>query len=187
MGGRRLARLSDAFDLKVEHSFLEIHPETPPEGKPVSSLGYPPERWAQMMANLSRMGKEEGIVFIQRTISANSHKALLLGNAAKDLGPATFDALSERIFRAYFTQGKNIGDAAVLRAIAKEAGIPAEIVERAWTDPACEERLRAQGETALRLGITAVPTFSIGNKWIVEGAVPLEMLRKVAEKVAAAA
>ncbi len=187
MGGRRLARLSDAFDLKVEHSFLEIHPETPPEGKPVSSLGYPPERWAQMMANLARMGKDEGIVFVQRAISANSHKALLLGEAAKDLGPGLFDALSERIFRAYFSEGKNIGDAAVLRAIAKEAGIPGEIVERAWSDPACEERLAAEGEAAVRLGITAVPTFSFGDKWIVEGAVPTDMLVKVARKAAEAA
>ncbi len=186
MGGRRLARLSDAFDLKVAHSFLEIHPETPPEGKPVSSLGYPPERWAQMMANLARMGNEEGIVFVRRTISANSHKALLLGEAAKDLGPAAFDAVSARIFRAYFSEGKNVGDDAVLRAIASEARIPAEIVEGAWSDPQYEDRLGTQGETALRLGITAVPTFAIG-KWIVEGAVPTDMLRKVARKAADAA
>ncbi len=186
MGGRRLARLSDAFDLTVAHSFLEIHPETPPEGKPVSSLGYPPERWAQMMANLARMGKEEGIDFARRTISANSHKALLLGEAAKDLGPGIFDVLSERIFRAYFSEGKNIGDPAVLRAIAVEAGIPAEIVDGAWNEPRYEDRLAVQGETALRLGITAVPTFAVG-KWIVEGAVPTDMLRKVARKAAEAA
>ncbi len=170
----------------MAHSFLEIHPETPPEGKPVSSLGYPPERWEQMMANLARMGKEEGIVFARRTISANSHKALLLGEAAKGLGAGIFDALSERIFRAYFSEGKNIGDDAVLRAIATEAGISAETVEDAWSDPRYEDRLTAQGETALRLGITAVPTFAIG-KWIVEGAVPTDMLRKVARKAAEAA
>ncbi len=187
MGGRRLARLSDAFDLKVVHSFLEIHPETPPEGKPVSSLGYPPGRWAQMTANLARMGKDEGIAFVRRTISANSHKALLLGEAAKDLGPGIFDALSERIFRAYFVEGRNIGDAAILRAIAKEAGVSGEIVERAWSDRAYEERLDAQGEAAVRLGVTAVPTFSIGDKWIIEGAVPTDMLRKVAQKAAQAA
>ncbi len=187
MGGRRLARLSDAFDLKVEHSFLEIHPETPPEGKPVSSLGYPPERWARMMANLARMGKDEGIAFVQRTISANSHKALLLGEVAKDLGPVIFDALSERIFRAYFSEGKNIGDDAVLRAIAKDAGVPAEVVERAWGEPRYQDRLSAQGEAALRLGVTAVPTFLIGEKWIVEGAVPTDMLVKVARKAAEAA
>ncbi len=187
MGGRRLARLSDAFDLKVEHSFLEIHPETPPEGKPVSSLGYAPERWAQMMANLSRMGQEEGIVFVQRTVTANSHRALLLGEAAKDLGPALFDSLGERIFRAYFSEGKNIGDAAVLREIARETGVSAEAVERAWGDPLYEERLEAQGETAVRLGVTAVPTFSIGDTWIVEGAVPTDILRKVARKAADAA
>lgn len=186
MGGRRLARLSDAFDLKVEHSFLEIHPETPPEGRPISSLGYPPERWRQMMANLARMGKQEGIVFAERTFTANSHKALLLAEAAKELAPGDFEHLGELIFRAYFTEGRNIGDAAVLREIAESAGIHPETVERAWTDPLYEERLRAQGEAASLLGINAVPTFLFGNKWLVEGAVPVDMLRKAAQEALAA-
>ncbi len=186
MGGRRLARLSDAFDLKVDHSFLEIHPETPPEGRPISSLGYPPERWRQMIANLARMGKQDGIVFAERTFTGNSHKALLLAEAVKRSAPGIFEPLSERIFHAYFTEGRNIADAAVLREIAKAAGVPAETVERAWTDPIYEERLRAQGEAASLLGINAVPTFIFGNKWLVEGAVPADMLRKAAQEALAA-
>ncbi len=187
MGGRRLARLGDAFDLKVEHSFLEIHPETPPEGRPVASLGYPPERWAQMMASLSRMGRDEGIVFAERTTSANSHRALLLGEAAKELAPAFFDALSERIFRGYFSEGKNIGESAVLREMAREAGIAEDILDRAFREPRHEGRLRVQGEAAARLGIGAVPTFLFAGKWMVEGAVPADMLRKLAREITAAA
>lgn len=186
MGERRLARLGEAFDLKVERIFLEIHPETPPEGRPISSLGYPPERWAQMTANLARMGKEEDIVFIDRTFTTNSHKALLLAEAVRRSEPGVFEALNEALFRAYFTEGKNIGDERVLRRIAAEAGIPGETVDLAWNDPLFEERLKRQHEVAARVGVTGIPTFILGNKWIIEGAVPTEMLNDVALKVAAA-
>jgi len=37
--------------LKVERVFTEIHPDTPPQGSPISSLGYPPERWARRIAS----------------------------------------------------------------------------------------------------------------------------------------
>ncbi len=186
MGGRRLARLSDSYELKLQYSFLEIHPETPPEGRPVASLGYSPERWARMMENLSRMGKDEGIAFAARTLTANSHLALLLGEAAKGLPPGMFEALSERLFGAYFTEGRDIGDAVVLRRIATEAGIPGETVYRAWSDPLYEEQLSLQAEAASRIGIAAVPTFIFAKETIVEGAVPTDMLREIARKVVAA-
>ncbi len=185
MGERRLARLIDAFDLKVERSFLEIHPETPPEGRPISSLGYPRDRWSRLMENLDRMGKEEGIVFIERTFTTNSHKALLLAESVKETAPGLLEALNERLFRAYFSEGKNIGDATVLDRIAEETGVPGETFDRAWSDPLFEERLKKQGQAAIGMGITGVPTFIIGGRWIVEGAVPVDELRNVALEVAA--
>ncbi len=186
MGGRRLARLSDAFDLKVDHNFLEIHPDTPPEGKPVSALGYPAGIWNQIKANLARMGKSEGIVFADRKFTTNSHRALLLAEAARDSAAGLLEELSERLFRAYFTGGRNIGDPAVLREIAKAAGVPEQAVARAWSDPAYEERLKTQGEAAARAGVTGIPTFVFADKWIVEGAVPTDTLREIARKAAAA-
>ena len=185
MGERRLARLSEEFDLRVERRFLEIHPETPAEGRPVSELGYPPEQWARMMENLNRMGKAEGIVFSERTFTTNSHKSLLLAEAAKEEGPDIFEALNEGLFRAYFTEGRNIGDLQVLRDVAQAAGVPAGRMEQAWSDAAYEERLARDHAAAAEIGITGIPLFIVDGRWILEGAVPVEMLREVAQKVAA--
>lgn len=182
MGERRLARLADEFDLKVERSFLEIHPDTPSAGSPISSLGYTPERRAQMMASIARMGKTEGIRFIDRTFTTNSHKALLLAEAARELETGIFEDLNERLFRAYFSEGKNIGDEAVLRRIAGEAGVPADLPERAWSRPVYEERLKKQYEAADRIGVSGIPTYIVGKKWIIEGAVPTDVLRRVAHE-----
>ena len=183
MGERRLARLNEEFDVRLERRFLEIHPETPAEGKPVSELGYPPEQWGRMMENLERMGKAEGIVFSERTLTTNSHKALLLAEAAKEEGPEVFEALNEGLFRAYFGEGRNIGDPMVLRDVAKAAGVSAGTIGNAWSDATYEERLARDHTAASGIGITGIPTFIVDGRWILEGAVPVEMLREVANKV----
>ena len=182
MGERRLARLNEEFDVRVERRFLEIHPETPAEGRPVSELGYPPEQWARMTENLERMGKAEGIVFSERTFTTNSHKALLLAESVMEERPEDFEALNEGLFRAYFTEGRNIGDPQVLRDVAEASGVPAGRIGQAWSDAAFEERLTRDHAAAAEIGITGIPTFIIDNRWILEGAVPVEMLREVAKK-----
>ncbi|TSA00207.1 MAG: DsbA family protein [Deltaproteobacteria bacterium] len=183
MGERRLARLNEEFEVRVERRFLEIHPETPAKGMPVSDLGYPPGQWSRMMENLERMGKAEEIVFSERTFTTNSHKALLLAEAAKEEGSAVFEALNEGLFRAYFTEGRNIGDPQVLRDVAQAAGVTAGLLDQAWSDAAYEERLDRDREAAARIGITGIPVFIVDDRWILEGAVPVELLREAAKKV----
>jgi len=181
IGDRRLARLSERYDLKVERRFLEIHPDTPPGGMPVSELGYPPEQWRQMMASLSRMADEEKITLAERKITTNSRKALLLAEAAQKEGAEVFETLNEKLFAAFFGEGRNIGDDGVLRSLAQEAGVPPEIVERAWSEPAYEQMLRANQAIAGQLGITGVPAYLFGNR-IVMGAVPTETLLAAARE-----
>jgi len=185
VGERRLARLNEEFDVRVERRFLEIHPEAPAEGRPISELGYSPDQWARMMENLERMGKAEGIVFSERTFTTNSHKAILLAEAAKKEGPVVFEALNEGLFRAYFTEGRNIGDPQVLRDVAQAAGVPAGRLEQAWSDAAYEERLVRDHAAAAGIGITGIPVFIVDGRWILEGAVPVEMLREAAKKISA--
>jgi len=131
IGDRRLARLADHFDLAVDWHFLEIHPDTPSSGMPVSELGYPEEQWRQMMEHLTRMAGEENIPLAERKITTNSHKALLLAEAAKGEGADVFSALNEKLFAAFFGEGRNIGDDSVLRTLAEEAGVAPDVVERA--------------------------------------------------------
>ncbi len=96
-----------------------------------------------------------------------------------------FEALNEGLFRAYFTEGRNIGDPQVLRVVAQAAGVPAERVEQAWSDTAYEERLARDHAAAAEIGITGIPLFIVDGRWILEGAVPVEMLREAAKKIPA--
>jgi len=135
-----------------------------------------------MTETLARMGREEGIVFAKRAFTPNSHKALLLAVAVRERNAERFEEMNERLFRAYFTEGRNIGDEPVLEAIASDSGIPPETVRIAWADPDCERRLRVQQQKASAVGVTGIPTFVIGDRFVLEGAVPLELLVHAADR-----
>ena len=59
VGARRLLNLGDEFDLDILWANIEIHPDNPPEGRPVEELGYPPEQWRRMMAALEHMAESD--------------------------------------------------------------------------------------------------------------------------------
>jgi predicted DsbA family dithiol-disulfide isomerase len=180
VGDARLDKLNEHYELDVDWSFFEIHPDNPPEGRPVSELGYPKAQWEGMMANLEAMAKADDLPLAPRSFTTNSHRAFLLAEATKDLGKETFQALHKALFEAYFAAQKNIGDPGILKAIAAEVGIPEEVVERAWNAEEFERRLKDQQVRASMLGIQGVPGFLFG-KYLVSGAVPVETLKLAAE------
>jgi len=182
VGDARLDKLRDVYELDVEWCFFEIHPDNPAEGKPVEELGYPPEQWQRMMANLEQMARDDGLPLATRTFTTNSHSALLLAEATRALAPEAFDGLHKRLFEAYFAQSLNIGDRDVLRKIATECGIAEDVAEQAWNDPVYQQRLRDQSWRAAQIGVQGVPAFLFG-RYMVAGAVPAETLFGAAETV----
>ena len=182
VGDARLDKLRGAYELDVDWCFFEIHPDNPAEGKPVEELGYPPEQWQRMMANLEQMAGSDGLPLAPRSFTTNSHSALLLAQATRRLAPQAFGGLHKRLFEAYFAEGQNIGDRNVLRRIAAECAIPEEVVEQAWSDPDYQEQLRDQCQRAARIGVQGVPAYLFGRH-IVSGAVPAETLFHAADYV----
>jgi predicted DsbA family dithiol-disulfide isomerase len=179
IGHSRLSRLRNEYELKVNWRFIEIHPDTPAEGQSVDALGYVPEQWKQMMASLGKMAKEDGITIGDHRMTTNSHRALLLAEAAKEEGIEIFYALNEKLYQAYFGDGKNIGDRAVLEEIATESGVSNATLERAWQDGKYEEVLNKNLLNAVSLNVTGTPTFFFGETKLT-GAVPETALREAA-------
>jgi protein disulfide-isomerase len=73
----------------------------------------------------------------------------------------------------------------VLRDVAQAAGVPAGRWEQAWSDAAFEERLARDQAAAAEIGVTGIPLFIVDGRWILEGAVPVEMLREAAKMISA--
>lgn len=164
IGFLRLEKLRQHYALAVNWALVEIHPESPAEGKPVEQLGYSSERLDRMLGDLGELARAEGVELAPQTFTTNSRKALLLAEASKQHGADIFYALHRRLFEAFLVEGRNIGDTRVLQALATECGVPAETAQQAWTDPAYEERLQLNMQMAIKNGATSTPTFFIGEQ-----------------------
>ena len=175
IGSRRVLRLREKFNLTVNWCGLEIHPQTPAQGMDIARLGYSPEQWLSMMDGLQRLAQEENIQFGEHRFTTNSRKALLLAEAAKQAGREPFYVLHESLFHAYFVEGKNIGDEAVLHSLADAAGIPDGVVQSAWRDDQFQQRLDMNMKFAHELGISGTPAYVI-DKQVLTGALPYAAL-----------
>ena len=182
LGHFRLQRLRDNYDLKINWCFLEIHPETAKEGEAIDSLDYSSGQWQQMLANLQRIAEDENIPLSKLRFITNSKDALLLAEAAKHCGRDTFYKLHERLFSAYFVDGKNIGDRDVLKKIAASCDIDKETIDSAWTEEKHEERLLDNFNSARKHKIQSVPSFVFGDR-VLTGVVAEAVFRDAAKEL----
>lgn len=145
----------------------ELHPETPPEGKPLRQLlpGYDPDK---MTEGMNRAGAPYGIKFNPIEIVANSRLALEAGEFARDAGK--FEEAHIRLFHAYFQEGENIGEKGTLLRLLGEIGLDKRSLSNALDYHVYSSRLSQAHEKALEYGITALPTFIINGKEKIVGA-----------------
>lgn len=181
VGHRRVERLRDQYDLKINWRFLEIHPETPVSGGRLSDYGIPDTQLQMLESALAELAASEGLEFCSRSRVSNSNKALRLAEAAKGNGSEVFYRLSAALFAAYFEHDEDIGNEGVLRRLAGDAGMAGATVDSAWNDPAYQGVLTRNLQTATELGVTGTPTFFFGGRRVT-GAVPVETLRAAARE-----
>jgi 2-hydroxychromene-2-carboxylate isomerase len=72
-------------------------------------------------------------------------------------------AFTAAAFRAAFAQDANLGDDAVLRALARAVGLPDDELETGIADPAIKDELKARTTAALELGVRGAPTVQVGD------------------------
>lgn len=180
IGYLRLEKLRASYDLAVNWALVEIHPDSPAEGKPVEQLGYSKARLDGLLGELDQMAREEGVSLSAHTFTTNSRRALLLAEASKRHGAEIFYRLHRRLFESFLVEGRNIGDTAVLRSLAGQCGVPEDTVDKAWGDPEYEQRLQRNLAEAVRTGATGTPTFFIGEQRLT-GAVPVASLLAAAQ------
>ena len=86
------------------------------------------------------------------------------------------DAMTERLMRAYFTEGELIGDAGALTRLALEVGLPADEVRDVLATDRYAAEVRDDERTAASLGIHAVPFIAVDRRIGAAGARPPEAL-----------
>jgi predicted DsbA family dithiol-disulfide isomerase len=141
-------------------------------------------RLKEVHDRLNALGAEVGISFdfeaIQR--SPNTLDAHRLIRWAAEAGVQ--DAVVEGLFSAYFEQGRDIGDSAVLAEIAGAAGMDANAIKQRLASPVDLEDVQAEIGQAQQIGISGVPFFIFANKLAVSGAQSVEVLRQAMAEAA---
>jgi predicted DsbA family dithiol-disulfide isomerase len=197
VGKRRFAgamELVPEFDISVRWRPFRLDPTIPREG--IAREAYLSNKFGSVEAigpmhrKLAEMGAAEGVDFRFDRIarSPNTVDAHRLIRWARVEGVE--DAMVERLFRAYFTDGDDIGAPDVLADIAAAAGLAVEsVAERLASD---EDRAAVEAEIneAYRIGVSAVPCFIIDQTYAVMGAQAPETIaaaiRQTAEQQATA-
>jgi len=96
-------------------------------------------------------------------------------------------AMVSALFRAYFVDGRDIGDREQLADIADSAGMDAALVHRLLDSDADLKEIVDQDAAARGMGITSVPTFIVARQHAVPGAQPPELWAKVIAELKAGA
>ncbi len=158
----------------------ELAPTTPPEGRLLTDK-FQPSEIAGMFAHLRQRGTRYGMVFNDAERASNSRLSLLAGEFAKDAG--RYDQFHENVFKAFFTDLKDIGQIDELLEIAANSGLDAEELRQALAENRHQERLDTAKAEAGRLGINAIPAFLFENDQVISGALPPEVFRNTIKEI----
>ncbi len=162
-----------------------LHPETPAEGVPLEVMFK--GREADAKARQRRMKglmEAEGLPYGERTHTYNSRLAQELGKWA-DTQPGGA-AIHDVLYKAYFVDGRNIGDVQVLVELAQSVGLAAEEARQVLGDRSFRRAVDADWEKSRQFGVTGVPTFVSGGLSVV-GAQPYEALAQMLDQAGAPA
>ncbi|MGF7032500.1 putative DsbA family dithiol-disulfide isomerase [Paenibacillus mucilaginosus] len=128
----------------------------------------------QAIANNQRVGasaQAAGLAFnFEGIVLTNTFDAHRLTHYAAEHGKG--NELAERLFRAYFTDGKHLGDHEVLASLAAEVGLDAAAAAAVLRSGEFADHVRADEQEASQLGVRGVPFFVIDRKYAVSGAQP---------------
>ncbi|PQJ35168.1 hypothetical protein BSZ35_11690 [Salinibacter sp. 10B] len=158
---------------------FQLQPDMPTEGRDFRTVLANKfgswERAQQMFERIRELGAEEGLTFDFEAIEAapNTAEAHRLVLWAEEQGAG--DAMATALFRAYFSEGRNVSTRDVLVDCAAEVGCDPDEARTMLNGDAYVEAVRESQERAQRRGITGVPCYVFNEEHAVTGAQPTEV------------
>jgi predicted DsbA family dithiol-disulfide isomerase len=187
-GSGLFAGAGEGRAVEVEYHSFELSPDTPVDfdGSEVDFLaghkGIPAEQVGQMLERVTGIASTLGLNYDYDNLKhTNTVKAHELLHFAKARGKQL--ELAERLFSAYFEEGRHVGRAEDLADLAAEVGLDRAEALAALESSQYLEDVRADQRTAAEFGINGVPFFVIDGKYGVSGAQEAQTFAQVLEQV----
>jgi len=181
-----------AGDVSVRLRSFQLDPGLPSsfDGSEVdylaASKGLDRSRAAAMTEQVAAVGAADGLRFDFGALAvANSRRAHRLLHLAQRHDPSGRAAreLKQALLTAHFADGRSIWDAEVLTDLATGVGLPEQDVAAAIDSAELDQEVAADIERAGQLGVHAVPTFVIEEKYAISGAQPVEAFAAALDQV----
>jgi len=179
IGKRKFEKALEQFDHKNEveivwHSFqldpgIKYMPDRNLYDYLAERKGQSREWSVKVHGQMTEMAKEVGLEYnFDKAVIANSFDAHRLIQMAKQQGKG--DAAEEQLFKAYFTEGRNMSNPEVLAQIGSEIGLNANEVKQMLGSDDYKDAVAEDINMAETLGARGVPFFVIDEKYGVSGA-----------------
>jgi predicted DsbA family dithiol-disulfide isomerase len=184
---RGLAGFAHRDEVEVVWRSFELDPRAPRESDedPVERLarkyGMTREAALDAHARVTGLAAQEGLTYrLDAARPANTFDAHRVLHLAAERGVQA--EAEERMFAAYFTEGRRLGDPETLVAVAAEAGVDEAAARDVVEGDAYAEAVAGDEREAGELGITGVPFFVIDRRYGVSGAQPAELIQRALEQ-----
>ncbi|HVF62800.1 MAG TPA: DsbA family oxidoreductase [Casimicrobiaceae bacterium] len=175
-----LAQLGDARKAHVRWHPFELNPDLPSSG--VDRKTYlerkfgGPQRAATIYARVKEAGERSGLAFdfdaiVRQPNTRDAHRLIAWVQASGDA-----DALVERLFRAYFLEGRDLTSRDTLIALAGESGVDGDAARGFLASDRGAREIEHAQTRARELGITGVPFFVFDGRVALSGAQPPETI-----------
>lgn len=159
---------------------FELHPEIPAEGRPRDEV-LPPAYRARAEEGVNRLAAAVGLQLKRHERLINSRPALQAAEFARE--QERFDAMHLELLKAYWDEGRDVSDRAVLRDVAARAGVDVAAMDAAIEADRFGNYLDERRREAEELGINGIPAHVIADRYLVMGAQPYDLFERVMAKV----
>ena len=185
-----VSRLQGEVEVQMQFQPFELNPQMVPEGEDISEhlskkYGSTPEQAAAARENIRARGEALGFTFNmdKRARIYNTFDAHRLLHWAEDTGLQT--ALKKALLKAYFTDGKDPSQHAVLVVAAESVGLSGEEARAVLAGDEFADAVREQEQFYLNAGIHSVPAVVINDRHLISGGQPPEVFEQALRQIAA--
>ena len=191
IGKRRFEEALQDFEHKgqveIEWKSFQLNPDT--KTNPDINIdqyladvkGWTLDYAQQLNSQVTQMAAEVGLEYnLDRAVVANSFNAHRFSHLAKSHGLGV--EAEESLFRAYFTDGKNIDDNDTLIELGQQIGLNAGEIKEMLKGNAYADDVKHDIAEAQYLGVRGVPFFVMNSKYAISGAQATPVFEETLEK-----
>lgn len=180
-----LDSLRQTREVQVERRAYELRPEGSPELPPEAEAAHR-QRVAEGWPRVQEIARNRFGLDLRRQEGSRPRPTRLAHVGAKFAqAHGQGEAYHKVVFRAHWQELRDISSIDTLAEIARGLGLDEAAFRAALTDPAYVVLVETDEYWAWQQGLQGVPAFIFGNRYLVSGAQPVELLQEVYDRCVA--